>query len=373
MIFSYFSYGNQLAGALIVPSSLASVEMEDNMTDLALINCSLNVVNRSSNMDSALYFARVMDFYLLFPIGILGIIGNILTYIVLKQDGSKSVTFYLLKALAVADTFVLITWLCQYVIPKLAPSLQISMVRWVWPLARMSYTTAIWMVVIVAAERYMVVCHPQRACTIFQARNSIIFIIIGTILFHMPSWFMLELITIPCTNQTGVQGSDLAKNKYFQVTYDIILYSLVNILVPLVALIVFNEKLISTLQAARKTRRGLGMNTRREDTGTILLLIIIIIIFLICNSPMMIAYIWGNAIQKTILGQPPTPEKVYLDTMADVLAALNSSVNFIVYCMFSSKFQEMATKLFLHMCAVWNQRVNGKPESISLRTDVTFV
>lgn len=304
-----------------------------------IYNCT-NAATGNVTVLTASSFTKFVEMYILLPIIILGLIGNILAFVIWYQDGKNSVTFYLLRWLATADTLLLLTWLLQFVIPNLIDMcnpVRPYLYVWTLPLARIAYTGAIWMVVVVAAERCMVVACPQRTSTISKARQHIMAVYVGSIVFHLPSWFVKDVD--PVTLKT-IQN-DIARNKHFQLIYDNILYCTVNYAVPLIVLTILNFKLISTLLSARQSRRQLRLEPRRQDIGSILILVVIVIIFMICHAPMVLSFILWNCVSGSTSKQTIT-NLVYLSDIATIMTTLNSSVNFIAYCALSSKFREMA-------------------------------
>lgn len=305
-----------------------------------------------------LQFEYIIHVYLLIPLVVLGLIGNGLCYLLFSQDRSNSVIFYLLRALAISDTFVLLTWILFYTTPNLIDqhtprSTFIEINNWAWPLARIAYTCDIWVVVVVAGERYIAVCKSEMAkkiCTIPRAKQVVIAVFLASAVFHLPSWFRESSYHCLNSTETFYEKTELYESAVFQVIYSSILYSIVNIIVPMVALIYFNAKLISTVLESKRRRQGLGLEERQEDNNIRIILIVIVFVFIVCQLPMMISYIW-NDVNFYIFKSKTLPlQYYYWATIGDYLSAINSSTNFLIYGIFSPRFQDLGRRFIRKYC-----------------------
>lgn len=120
---------------------------------------------------------NVWDFWLsgvlLNVVGVVGILGNILSMVILSRPQMRSSINYLLIGLARCDTVLIVTSILlfgfrsiypytgymfaynYYIYPQIAP--------YVFPLATASQTASIYLTLMVSLERYVAVCHPLRA------------------------------------------------------------------------------------------------------------------------------------------------------------------------------------------------------------------
>ena len=120
-----------------------------------------------------------------------GLVGNALSFIVLHFGGDNSsktaATTLLLRALAVADSLVLVTCLPLYVIEPVNVytghtgsfhHFYMVVMPYLWPLYLMSLTATILLTVLVSFHRYTAVCKPYHSATLsslivpFSARSS---------------------------------------------------------------------------------------------------------------------------------------------------------------------------------------------------------
>ena len=100
---------------------------------------------------------------------VFGVVGNALSFIVMLNDSATSATSFLLQALAVADTLVLLAALPLYVLPNVYPytgvfgsyyELYMGIMPFLWPLYLIAYTGTIFLTVLVSVNRYEAVCRP---------------------------------------------------------------------------------------------------------------------------------------------------------------------------------------------------------------------
>jgi len=99
----------------------------------------------------------------------LGVVGNALSFVVMLNDSATSATSFLLQALAVADTLVLLAAVPLYVLPNVYPytgvfgayyELYMGIMPFLWPIYLIPYTGTIFLTVLVSVNRYESVCRP---------------------------------------------------------------------------------------------------------------------------------------------------------------------------------------------------------------------
>ena len=121
------------------------------------------ISNECALFDFAVY-TLVVGFMIVF-----GVVGNALSFIVMLNDSATSATSFLLQALAVADTLVLLAALPLYVLPNIFPytglfrsyyDLYMGIMPFLWPTYLIPYTGTIFLTVLVSINRYEAVCRP---------------------------------------------------------------------------------------------------------------------------------------------------------------------------------------------------------------------
>ena len=119
-------------------------------------------------------YRLVVNVYFVTALCIFGILGNLVSVIVLGMDRSiRRTTGLLLRALGVADTVYLLTCLLFQTVktiyevtdwlPTVAQRGWPYVEPYVWPLASIAQTCNVWLVVILTADRYIAICRPLHA------------------------------------------------------------------------------------------------------------------------------------------------------------------------------------------------------------------
>ena len=128
----------------------------------------------SSWRPNAVQLKLVVNVYVVSTLCLCGIVGNVLSVVVLGRDRSiRRTTALLLRALGVADTVYLVTCLLFQTVKtiyQLTDWLPTSLRRvwpyaepFVWPLASVAQTCNVWLVVLLTADRYVAICRPLHA------------------------------------------------------------------------------------------------------------------------------------------------------------------------------------------------------------------
>ena len=306
--------------------------------------------------------AQFVTGLILYPIiCILGLLGNILSLIVLSQKKMQTSTNVFLSALAVGDTVKLINdlmYVIVLIILRVNPELGNMLHLYLYPYAHYIFNVAVcvtaWLTVSVAVERYIAVCHPTHAklmCTVERARYVSVGVFVSMSILVIPCAMRYETVRtcLPHSRESKleIQVTELWRNKTFMTAYTWV-QNLLRSIIPLFVLMILNGMII---QALRKERvPGKKMTARNRIT---IMLIVVIVTFLVCIFP--------DCIMSTFFGFG------YYDAdylvrgvreLTDTLLAINSAVNFIIYCSFSKVFRDTFTELFVQYRCHWKTRVH---------------
>ena len=157
-----------------------------------------------------------------------GVVGNTMSFIVLQRQrrtdtsGASRATTLLLRALAVADSLVLVVAVPLYALTPVStyirdagggggggPSLfealfrryrflYPSIVPYLWPLYLMPYTATVWLTVLVSADRYAAVCRPFRSAAAGKLRagsrtcRQVLGVAVFAVVYNIPRFFEYE-------------------------------------------------------------------------------------------------------------------------------------------------------------------------------------
>lgn len=199
----------------------------------------------------------IVNGVLLNLIGVLGILGNIISMIILSRPQMRSSINYLLIGLARIDTVLIITSILLFGLPGIYPYTGLlftyfyvvypHIIPLVYPLAMMVQTASVYLTLTVSLERFVAVCHPLRArslCTYGRARIYVLGIVMFSVLYNLPrlwegmvraEYYEKENITVYCARPTNLRNDPLFISIYIQWCYLIFIY-----LIPFVSLAVLN-------------------------------------------------------------------------------------------------------------------------------------
>ncbi len=117
-------------------------------------------------------------------------------------------------------------------------------------------------------------------------------------------------------------------------------HNLLRSVIPLTILVVLNCYIVRALRRTRSNRKKLSSRNRITLT-----LIAVIVVFLVCVTP--------DAVMSTFFGFGYTDADYLvrgIREFTDLLLAVNSSVNFILYCTFNKMFRKQFQQMFCKRC-----------------------
>jgi hypothetical protein len=285
-------------------------------------------------------------------VGFLGVLGNILSMIILSRPQMRSSINYLLIGLARCDTILILTSMLLFGIPAIYPytgylrfyyfRLLPDISHVVYPLAMIVQTASCYLTLTVTLERYVAVCHPLRAralCTYGRARIYVIVILIFSICYNIPRFLEVDLKEfwdeefefIYCIVATDLRANLTYINIYIHWLYLVFIY-----FIPFSGLFFFNAMIYRQVRKANRERQRLSRTEKRE-IGLATMLFCVVIVFLCCN---ILALLISSIEAFT--------QEIYdpLVKTSNLLVTINSSVNFIIYVTFGEKFKRIFLLLF---------------------------
>lgn len=289
-----------------------------------------------------------------------GLVGNCLSFCVLHRYSSSTnnVSTFLLRSLAVSDNIFLSTAAFVDMYREMAifagatdhleaifPWLQTI----AWPVAHMAQLGTVWMMVLVASNRYLAVCQPlhaQRLCTKRKVQVQIALIALFSILYNIPRFFEYRYAYINVTdvndNSTilSEENFGLTSHPVYNIVYENIAYCLLAFLLPLALLIFFNTQLIRALKNSQRLRKTISEGSRQspDENNVTFVMVVIIIIFILCQTPAavnVVLYYVTDSVSRTTCS-------LYMKywVLSNLFVTFNSSSNFIVYCLFRRQFRQ---------------------------------
>ena len=287
----------------------------------------------------------------IFIVGIIvvvGIIGNSLTFVVFWKGNFKSSTSFLFLSLSLIDSTVLLTVVpcyivtLDYFVPWLPRDLGVYLVVCAWPLLFMAECATIWVTVLVAVNRYIIVCLPLRAsqwCTLSKVKKQLAVVLVLVVLYNIPAIVRYRVDHITRNNGTsyvasiGFRMADSYPQFYY--VYDNVLPVIVLVCLPLFILTLLTIRLIKAMKAHRRMQAVMQRQHNHPDSSMTFSLVIVVIVFIICRAPHLI---WSVM---SILEWSSSGGKCYLYLMYFMLLTINSSVNFVIYIIINKRFRNV--------------------------------
>lgn len=218
--------------------------------------------------------------YVIGPLCLVGIVMNLVGVYLLGRDSSiENATRFLLRMLAVADTGFLVTSSVLIIIPHVAyfsEHLSESAFALVWlpyiiasfvPFWCITLMAAVWSVVLVAAERYVIAWRPQlahRYTTMPRLRLAVIVVWVASIVFSVPRFFEHQ---IEPNNGFRLEMTTLAMSASFAIIYRMLLCFLVHFVLPFSFLVFFVHRLVQSVRQDAASRGRMQQLQQTDDVG----------------------------------------------------------------------------------------------------------
>lgn len=314
---------------------------------------------------------------LLTTVGLLGLAGNLISITILSRPKMLSSINCCLIGLTSFDMIVTTTSVLMFGLPEISEYTQTM--KWygqgvyqrvtpfVFPLALIAQTGSVYLTVTVTVERYIAVCRPLRArslCTYGRAKVYVLCVAFFSILYNLPRFWEVSYQECKVDGEVFrviVVPSALRQNPYYIEIYIMWMYLLVMYLVPFLSLMIFNFFIYREVRAANHERQQLS-HLQRKEIGLAVMLLVVVSVFFICN---VLAFII-NVLELLNI----TIEELTMSS--NLLVTINSSVNFIIYCIFGQKFRKLFLKMFCWGILSNNRRRNAALESGACRDNSVY-
>lgn len=342
-----------------------NLSVEDSvylLSDDPLENCTRSVPNVSIP-PSHMYvmYKLIIDVYIVGVLCLAGFIGNIISIVVLNRDKEKqNTTNWLLQTLAAVDTVYLAAcffiqpvktvhdltdWgprLLKVVFPYIEP--------YAWGVASIAQTGAVWLVLLVTVDRYVAVCLPwqNQWRSLTRAKVAVAVILVTATVYNIPRFLEREIVyKMDCDTGEIIVSSkktEFRNSRLYFLIYKTVCYFIFRTVGPLTTLVVLNGRLMRELQVIRRRHRDLTKRSKHRENIT-MMLIVVVTVFIVCQLPDL-----GVRIAFTISEFAPTVSVNmdllrYANAASNTLLAVNSSVNFVIYCLVGKKFRKILVKM----------------------------
>ena len=219
-----------------------------------------------------------------------------------------------------------------------------------WPLSFMAETATIWVTVLIAVNRYIIVCLPLRAsqfCTVSNVKIQLAVVFVLVVLCSIPEIVRRRIVHNSRNNGTSyVARIDYTMDHsypQFYYVYDNVLHIIVKVCLPLFILMLLTVRLIKAMKAHRRMQAEMQRQHSQPESSMTFALIIVVTVFIICRAPVLIwSVMWLMGLRRV-----STVVLCYTSVMYSTLHALNSAVNFVIYIVINRRCRNV---LFANVC-----------------------
>ena len=297
----------------------------------------------------ARYYRIVVNIWILSILCIVGLIGNTLTYIVLKSDKSRRSATYLLRVLAIADNIYLIICISNKVFYTLYYATHYNRYLRTWypyiypyifVLGPIFQTFSQWTLVLATIERYLIVCKPlwkrTHKISSYLRRATPFLPIIATIYF-IPRFFERETVFSKICNVTFVEVKTtwVHDHKMYLIVQHLLCYALFRLVLPIGILIFCNVNLILAMRRSQERLRQTATEFKTPNTRITAMLVVVSLVFIVCHVP-------GSA-SRFMHGHKHYYE---VSITSNLFLTINSAINSFIYCFVWRAFRIKFIKLF---------------------------
>ncbi|CAH1776608.1 unnamed protein product [Owenia fusiformis] len=324
--------------------SMDKINNFGNDRDISFTNISVTLFNSNFlKMTNAVLYSV---FQLLLPniVAGLGLIGNLLSFLVLSKEKVSNTRIFLLKTLTITDsTFLLLTIPFsvngRHQIGDITFNVDISdFIYLLLPSLSAASTLTTWMVVLVTIDRYMHITKPIRVKTLLTVKRmkwTVGCLVVGACLYNVPRYFEWHHGDGTCL---------LSCNPSYNLIYNVILNATLRYFGPVFIVSILNVRLVKAIQNSQSKLKQMTCKEIEERNHGITM-IAIVSVFMICSISSLVTEVTNMLSMYNIISLPIF-KQIMMDTVSNFFLVCNSSFNFVIYFMIGKSFRKKLKQLF---------------------------
>lgn len=290
-----------------------------------------------------------------------GIITNIFNIITLTRKHMRTSINCILTGIAVLDICTMVSYIPFVVHFYLKHGLARTPEKYTYAwthflvfhgnLTSTTHTASIWLAVFLGILRFQ--CLQSAQGKALGQRRTIAYVgLISALsaLLMVPNYVLMKVIPIHVKNSSQVIWSleNLGVGSTNPDPFAVALfwiYAIIGKILPCGVITVFGGLLLHTLHLSKKRTENLhsgSFQTRlKQHSRTTRMLLAVIVLFLVTELPQGVLVVLSGSVDGFFLN-------VYLllGDMLDIIALLNNSINFVLYCTMSQQFRDTFVNLF---------------------------
>lgn len=318
---------------------------------------------------------------------ICGVITNILNSIVLTKKSMMNPINLILLGIALSDMLKMLSYsiytiylnLITYPFPCDYPHTYswICFILLHSSIIICTHTTSTLLIVALASFRAWTLTNMTVESRLHRKHSylSIVSLFTISLLFALPSFFMQEVIVYKSLENIKFHWFTDKTGFYTEWKIQFVLYGCIVKTLSTVVLVILTTYIIVVMKNSSKVKRRLNEMNKHTDTGVksmvplrgsrhqhsvrdpyhkaSMLLVTVVICFVLTELPQ-------GIINTTAALAPCFMDQVYIHIgdIMDLLVLINSSINFILYCVMSKQFRDTFTDLFCHFCKQSTSSIN---------------
>ena len=290
------------------------------------------------------------------PIASLGIVANLVSFVVLRRQKPRLTTTVLLQGLALADTAVLTAMTLLYFLRYVSQcgdllqgyeEIYDYIFRWAYPSTYFFRMASTWLTVLLTIDRYIAVCHPLHAmsiCTIKAAKRHMAIVVLAAFVCSVPRFFEYHM------NSGNAVRTKWLASRWYTVGYQLVTFFALMYLLPMALLVILNSRLLCALYSASAYRTSLhhqvNAQTRANNRSITIVVLTIVLLCVIGDLTGMVDHLLYAVRQCFRVNQSVETFRSYLSNVRNIILTVNSAGNFVIYCLCSRNFRLALRKTF---------------------------